>query len=69
MVRYPDGTRDILTNLAVDEEREREEEEARLTALREAAVADSIQRVNAADETATSTTPRKATIVTKKGCG
>lgn len=67
MVRYPDGTRDILTNLAVDEEREREEEEARLTAMREAAVADSIQRVNAADEAATSTTPRKATIVTKKG--
>lgn len=67
MVRYPDGTRDILTNLALEEEREREAEEARRAALREAAVADSIERAAAAEEAAASTAPRKATIVTKKG--
>lgn len=67
MVRYPDGTRDILTNLAVEEEREREAEEARRAALREAAVADSINRATAAEEAATSSSLRKATIVTKKG--
>ena len=34
MIRYPDGTRDILTNLAVEEQQqqEREAEEARLKA-------------------------------------
>ncbi len=44
MIRYPDGTRDILTNLAVAEQqqREREAEEARLKAQREAEVADSM---------------------------
>ena len=42
MIRYPDGTRDILTNLAVEEQqqREREAEEARQKAQREAEVSE-----------------------------
>lgn len=68
MIRYPDGTRDILTNLAVEEQRqrEREAEEARLKAQREAEVADSIKAATI-EEAASTTTPKKATIVTKKG--
>lgn len=68
MIRYPDGTRDILTNLAVAEQqqREREEEDARLKAQREAEVADSIKAA-AIEEAASTTNPKKATIVTKKG--
>ena len=68
MIRYPDGTRDILTNLAVAEQqqREHEEEEARLKAQREAEVADSIKAA-AIEEAASTTNPKKATIVTKKG--
>ena len=68
MIRYPDGTRDILTNLAVAEQqqREREAEEARLKAQREVEVADSIKAA-AIEEAASATNPKKATIVTKKG--
>ena len=68
MIRYPDGTRDILSNLAVAEQqqREREVEEARLKAQREAEVADSIKAA-AIEEAASATNPKKATIVTKKG--
>lgn len=68
MIRYPDGTRDILTNLAVAEQqqREREAEKARLKAQREAEVADSIKAA-AIEEAASATNPKKATIVTKKG--
>lgn len=68
MIRYPDGTRDILTNLAVAEQqqRDREAEEARLKAQREAEVADSI-KATAIEEAASATNPKKATIVTKKG--
>ena len=68
MIRYPDGTRDILTNLAVVEQQqqEREAEEARLKAQREAEVADSIKAA-AIEEAASATNPKKATIVTKKG--
>lgn len=68
MIRYPDGTRDILTNLAVEEQqqREREAEEARLKVQREAEVADSIKTA-ATEEAASATNPKKATIVTKKG--
>lgn len=68
MIRYPDGTRDILTNLAVADQlqREREEEEARLKAQREAEVADSIKAADI-EEAASTTNPKKATIVTKKG--
>ena len=68
MIRYPDGTRDILTNLAVEEQqqREREAEEARQKAQREAEVSDSITAA-AMEEAASATNPKKATIVTKKG--
>lgn len=68
MIRYPDGTRDILTNLAVAEQqqREREAEDARLKAQREVEVADSI-KATAIEEAASATNPKKATIVTKKG--
>ena len=68
MIRYHDGTRDILTNLAVAEQqqREREAEEARLKAQREVEVADSIKAA-AIEEAASATNPKKATIVTKKG--
>lgn len=68
MIRYPDGTRDILTNLAVEEQRqrEREAEEARQKAQREAEVADSIKAATI-EEAASATNPKKATIVTKKG--
>lgn len=68
MIRYPDGTRDILTNLAVEEQRqrERETEEERLKEQREAETADSIKAA-ATEEAASATNPKKATIVTKKG--
>ena len=68
MIRYPDGTRDILTNLAVEEQRqrEREAEEARLKAQREAVVADSIKQATV-EAAASATNLKKATIITKKG--
>lgn len=68
MIRYPDGTRDILTNLAVEEQgqREHEAEEARLKAQREAVVADSIKQATV-EAAASATNPKKATIITKKG--
>lgn len=68
MIRYPDGTRDILTNLAVEEQRqrERETEEERLKEQREAEAADSIKAA-ATEEAASATNPKKATIITKKG--
>ena len=68
MIRYPDGTRDILTNLAVEEQRqrEREAEEARLKAQKEAEMADSIKAATV-EAAASATNPKKATIVTKKG--
>lgn len=68
MIRYPDGTRDILTNLAVEEQRqrERETEEERLKEQREAEAADSIKAA-ATEEAASATNPKKVTIVTKKG--
>lgn len=66
MIRYPDGTRDILTNLAVEEQRKREKEEARLKAQKEAETADSIKAATV-EAAASATNPKKATIVTKKG--
>lgn len=66
MIRYPDGTRDILTNLEVEEQRERKVEEARLKAQREAEVKDSV-KAKVIEETVSETEPKKATIVTKKG--
>lgn len=71
MIRYPDGTRDILTNLAVEEQqqREREAEEARIKAQREAEKAEEADSIKAAvtEEAASATNPKKATIITKKG--
>lgn len=68
MISYPDGTRDILTNLAVEEQRQRdrEAEEERLKEQREAEAADSIKAA-ATEEAASATNSKKATIVTKKG--
>lgn len=68
MIRYPDGTRDILTDLAIEEQRqrEREAEEARLKAQKEAEMADSIKAATV-EAAASATNPKKATIVTKKG--
>lgn len=68
MIHYPDGTRDILTNLAVEEQQqqEREAEEARLKSQREAEVADSIKEA-VIEEAVSTTNPKKGTIVTKKG--
>lgn len=68
MISYPDGTRDILTDIAAEEakQRQREEEELRLKTEREAALADSIAA--AEDEKAAAiSTPKKATIITKAG--
>lgn len=68
MIRYPDGTRDILTNLAVEEQRqrEREAEEERLKEQCEAEMSDSIKAA-ATEEAASATNPKRGTIVTKKG--
>ena len=68
MIRYPDGTRDILTDLMAEEQRERERkaEEERLRTQREAEEADSIKAA-VIEEAAAATNPKKATIVTKKG--
>lgn len=66
MIRYPDGTRDILTNLAVEEQQQREEKEARLKAQKDAETADSI-KASTVEAAASATNPKKATIVTKKG--
>ena len=68
MISYPDGTRDILTNLAQEEQqqRKREAEEERLKEQREAEVSDSIKAA-ATEDAASATNPKRATIVTKKG--
>ena len=68
MISYPDGTRDILTNLAVEEQhqRERDAEEDRLKAQKEAEKTDSIKAATA-EAAASATNPKKATIVTKRG--
>ena len=67
MISYPDGTRNILTNLAVEEQhqRERDAEEARLKAQKEEKT-DSIKAATA-EAAASATNPKKATIVTKRG--
>ena len=68
MICYPDGTRDILTNIAVAEQqqREREAEEARLKAQSEVKVEEPIKAV-VVEEAVSEANPKKATIVTKKG--
>lgn len=68
MISYPDGTRDILTNLAVVEEQQRkqEEEAALLKAQQEKEQAEAAAA--AEDEQAASVSnPKRATIVTKGG--
>lgn len=67
MISYPDGTRDILTNLAVEEQHQRERgaEEDRLKAQKEEKT-DSIKAATA-EAAASATNPKKATIVTKRG--
>lgn len=67
MISYPDGTRDILTNLAVEEENARQRETARLKAQQEAAQADSIAAAAESEKAASMSNPKKATIVTKAG--
>lgn len=67
MICYPDGTRDILTNLAMEEQKEREAAALRKKAEREAEIADSIQKASTAEESTAAKSPRKATIVTRKG--
>ena len=67
MICYPDGTRDILTNLAMEEQKEREAAALRKKAEREAEIADSIKKASTAEESASAKSPRKATIVTRKG--
>ena len=68
MICYPDGTRDILTNLSAEEEsiHQHEAEEALMKAQREAAHADSIAATENG-EVASASNPRKATTVTKTG--
>ena len=68
MISYPDDTRDILTNLAVEDQhqRERDAEEARLKAQKEAEKTDTIKAATA-EAAASATNPKKATIVTKRG--
>jgi len=71
MIRYPDGTRDILVNLAVEEQVQREQEakdaeEVQLKELRDAEVADSIKAASI-EEAVSVANPKRATIVTKKG--
>lgn len=66
MISYPDGTRDILTNLAVEEENNRRRETVRMKAQREAALIDSVA-VAAGEKAAAVSQPKKATIVTKAG--
>lgn len=69
MISYPDGTRDILTDIVAEEDaqRKREEEELRLKAEREAAQADSIAAAAEDENAASATNPKRATIVTKTG--
>lgn len=69
MIRYPDGTRDILTNLAVEEQQqqEREAEEARLKAQREAEEAEAARKKAEEENMANAKNSKKATIITQKG--
>lgn len=66
MIRYPDGTRDILTNLADEEERERirQAEEAERKKQAEAEQKSSAENES---ESASTQSLRKATIITRKG--
>ena len=69
MIRYPDGTRDILTDLMAEEqlERERKAEEERLRAQREAEEAEAARKKAEEENMANAKNPKKATIITQKG--
>lgn len=67
MVVYPDGTRDILTDLIAEEQREREAEEARLKAQKETEEAEKAKKEAEEEVIANTKNPQKATIITKKG--
>lgn len=66
MIRYPDGTRDILTNLADEEEQERNRQAEEAERKKQA---EAEQKASAEDNSEASSTPslRKATIITRKG--
>ena len=68
MICYPDGTRDILTDLITEERLEREfaEHEARRKAEEQIAREDSIRHAEE-QEKALAAAPKHAVIVTKKG--
>ena len=67
MIRYPDGTRDILTDLMAEEQRERKAEEERLRAQREAEEAEAARKKAEEENMANAKNPKKATIITQKG--
>ena len=69
MIRYPDGTRDILTDLMAEEqlERERKAEEERLRAQQEAEEAEAARKKAEEENMANAKNPKKATIITQKG--
>ncbi len=69
MIRYPDGTRDILTDLMAEEQRERERkaEEERLRTQREAEEAEAARKKAEEENMANAKNPKKATIITQKG--
>lgn len=75
MIRYPDGTRDILTDLMAEEQLERErkaaeeeeEEEERLRAQQEAEEAEAARKKAEEENMANAKNPKKATIITQKG--
>ena len=68
MICYPDGTRDILTDLITEERRECESaaDEARLMAEEQAAREDSVRQAEEREK-ALAAVPKRAVIVTKKG--
>ena len=69
MIRYPDGTRDILTDLMAEEQRERERkaEEERLRTQREAEEAEAARKKAEEENMANAKNPKKATIITQNG--
>ena len=69
MIRYPDGTRDILTDLMAEEQRERERkaEEERLRTQREAEEAEAARKKAEEENMANAKNQKKATIITQNG--
>ena len=70
MISYPDGTRDILTNLTVEEDKyhQRESENIRLNMQRKLVQTDSTATASEYEKTLSVSNPKKAIIVTKAGC-